>query len=169
MSSAQTQLKLDTFKGFSGARLSKCRKYRYTLWRIWDKSLPHIMFLGLNPSTANEFQNDPTILKCIQYSKRWRYGGFYIANLFAYRSPSPEILKKSKDPIGKKNDYWILKTAKSADKIVACWGNHGTFKDRHKTVIKNLDKLFCLKINKSKQPAHPLYLKSSLNLIKYNS
>ena len=113
----QEQLKLNTLEGLSGATLSKCRKYRYVLLRVWDKSLPHIMFIGLNPSTANETQNDPTILKCIQYCKRWGYGGFYITNLFAYRSSSPDILKKSKKPIGLKNDYWILKTAKSAEKI----------------------------------------------------
>ena len=118
----QEQLKLNILEGLSGATLSKCRKYRYVLWRVWDKSLPHIMFIGLNPSTANETQNDPTILKCIQYCKHWGYGGFYITNLFAYRSSSPDILKKSKKPIGLKNDYWILKTAKSAEKIVACWG-----------------------------------------------
>ena len=91
-----------------------------------------------------------------------------MVNLFSIRTPHPSDLEKKTDIVGKKNDYWILKTAKSSDKIVACWGNHGTFKDRYKIVIKNLDKLFCLKINKSKQPAHPLYLKSSLNLIKYN-
>ena len=163
----QEQLKLNTLEGLSGATLSKCRKYRYVLWRVWDKSLPHIMFIGLNPSTANETQNDPTILKCIQYCKRWGYGGFYITNLFAYRSSSPDILKKSKKPIGLKNDYWILKTAKSSEKIVACWGEHGAFKDRDQELKKQLSNLYCLKTNKSGQPAHPLYLKSSLDLIKY--
>ena len=167
MSTQQEQLKLDTLEGLSGATLSRCRKYRYVLWRVWDKSLPHIMFIGLNPSTANETQNDPTILKCIQYCKRWGYGGFYIANLFAFRSSSPDVLKKSKKPIGAKNDFWILKTAKSAERVVACWGEHGNFKDRDQDLKKQLKNLYCLKINKSGQPAHPLYLKSSLNLIKY--
>ena len=165
MNPEQGHLKLDTLKGTSGATLSKCRKYRYVLWRIWDKSLPTIMFIGLNPSTANETQNDPTILKCIQYCKRWDFGGFYITNLFAYRSSSPDILKKSKKPIGSKNDYWVLKTAKSSEKIVACWGEHGDFKDRDKALKKQFDRLYCLKVNKSGQPAHPLYLKSSLNFI----
>ncbi len=167
MISNQGHLKLNTLEEISGATLSKCRKYRYVLWRKWNKSLPTIMFIGLNPSTANEHENDPTILKCINYSKNWGFGGFYITNLFAYRTFSPAILKKNNSPVGQKNNYWILKTSKLTKKTIACWGDHGTFQDRDVQVKKLISQLYCININKTGQPSHPLYQKSNLKPILY--
>ena len=145
-----------------GADFSECRKYRYTLWRFWDKNLPKIMFLGLNPSTADEVNNDPTVTRCINYSKLWGYGGMYMMNIFAYRTTYPVELKKAKMPIGKDNDFWILKISGKVDKCIGAWGNDGEFIDRHKTICEIIPELYCLKINNSGQPSHPLYLKSDL-------
>ena len=71
------------FKEFeSGAEFSPDRKYRYALWRIWDKSNPLIMFIGLNPSKANELKDDPTIRRVRRFAFDWGYGGVYMINYF---------------------------------------------------------------------------------------
>ena len=151
----------------SGADFSKCRKYRYTLWRTWDVSKPKVMFLGLNPSTADEVKNDPTVTRCINYSKRWGYGGMYMMNIFSFRTTYPIELKKATNPIGDKNNFWIKKIYRNVDKCIGAWGNDGEFKNRSEDIFKLIPKLYCLKINSSGQPAHPLYLKSDLKPVLY--
>jgi hypothetical protein len=86
------------------AKFSACRKYRYALWRTWDESKPNVMIIGLNPSTADENENDPTITRCINFAKSWGYGGVCVTNLFAYCATVPSDMKESNDPIGSEND-----------------------------------------------------------------
>ncbi|HEC24975.1 MAG TPA: DUF1643 domain-containing protein, partial [bacterium] len=100
------------------ANLSECRKYRYALWRTWDELKPCAMFIGLNPSTADETEDDPTIKRCINYSKDWGYGGLCMVNLFAFRATSPSDMRASIEPIGSDNDEWIQKLSKEAGVIV---------------------------------------------------
>jgi hypothetical protein len=114
----------------TGATFSKNRKYRYILWRIWDDKKPLIMFIGLNPSIADETKNDPTITRCINYAKDWVYGGVYVGNIFAYCSTSPTNLYKIDEPIGRDNDKWLFDTSRKAKKIIAVWGNHGKLKNK---------------------------------------
>jgi len=149
------------------AYLSKCRKYRYALWRTWDNSKPYAMFIGLNPSTANETEDDPTINRCINYSKNWGYGGLCMVNLFAFRATEPSDMKASSKPIGLDNDDWIKKLSKDAAIIIAAWGNDGSYMERSKSVIDMIPNLMCLKINKTGEPAHPLYQPSSATPIKF--
>jgi len=139
------------------AELSQCRKYRYALWRTWDDSKPYVMFIGLNPSTADETEDDPTIRRCINFSKDWGFGGLCMVNLFAFRATSPNDMMSSNDPVGSENDKWIEKLSINAGVIIAAWGNHGAFLGRSKTVVGMLPSIKCLKINKSGEPAHPLY------------
>jgi len=94
------------------AKFSTCRKYRYALWRIWDDSKPYAMIVGLNPSTADETKNDPTISRCINFSKDWGYGGLCMANLFAFRATKPSVLMSSNDPVGSANDDWLKKLSR---------------------------------------------------------
>lgn len=147
------------------AIFSDCRKYRYTLRRIWDESKPYAMFICLNPSTADETKNDPTVRRCINYSRDWGYGGFVMMNLFAFRATDPKIMKACPKPIGPDNTYWIEKMAEKAGIIVAAWGVHGAFQARH-TAMLTLpilkDKIHYLELTNSKQPKHPLYLKKNL-------
>ena len=143
------------------ASFSRCRQYRYALWRTWDNTKPHVLFVGLNPSTADEKKNDPTITRCIDFAKRWGYGGVCVANLFAYRSTKPSGLKSAAQPVGKQNNRWLKKLAKEAGLVVAAWGNDGSFMNRSKEVINILPRLNCLNINRSGEPAHPLYQKAS--------
>jgi hypothetical protein len=150
------------------ATFSDCRKYRYALSRNWNSKKKSILFIGLNPSTADEKINDPTIRRCINYAQNWGYGSLLMVNLFAYRATKPSELKNVKNPIGNDNDLHILELSKKADLTVAAWGNEGTLLNRDKEIKKKLPNLMCLKINKSGQPAHPLYQKKDLKLIKYS-
>ena len=150
------------------ATFSDCRKYRYALSRTWNGKKKTILFIGLNPSTANEKIDDPTIRRCINYAQNWGYASLLMVNLFAYRATLPSELKNVKNPIGNDNDLQIIELSKKADIAVAAWGNEGTLLNRDKEVKKILPNLMCLKINKSGQPAHPLYQKKDLKLIKYS-
>ena len=152
---------------YSDAKFSKDRIYRYALWRIWDDRIPKLLFVGLNPSTADEKNDDPTMRRCIRFSKDLGYGGFIMGNIFAYRSTDPKKLKTIKDPIGSRNNSWLKKLHKEASMTIAAWGTHGKYLNRGEEVSKLLDNLYCLRITKEGFPSHPLYLPSSLKPIKY--
>lgn len=139
------------------AKLSACRTYRYALWRTWDSAKPFVLFVGLNPSTADEKTDDPTLIRCINFAKSWGYGGVCMANLFAFRATDPVRMKAAIDPVGKQNNRWLKKLAGEAGIVVAAWGNDGAFLNRSEKVKKILPELYCLKMNKSGEPTHPLY------------
>ncbi|MFQ3247759.1 MAG: hypothetical protein ACI9SP_004418 [Arenicella sp.] len=144
------------------AKLSDCRNYRFALWRTWDDSKPFAMIVGLNPSTADEVKDDPTLTRCINFAKSWGYGGVCMTNLFAYRATDPKDMKAQNDPIGANNDIWLNKLANDAGIVVAAWGNDGSYLSRSNMVVEMLPNLHYLKMNKSGEPAHPLYLKADL-------
>ena len=144
------------------AILSADRKYRYVLTRIWDETKPTVVFIGLNPSIADEETDDQTIRKCIGYAKRWGYGKLIMVNLFAFRSTDPSLLKKVEDPIGPDNDSYIQKCMSESNLVIACWGNHGSFNNRSQEVYDLVKSLYCLDINKSGEPKHPLYIKRDI-------
>ncbi|MCP3872135.1 MAG: DUF1643 domain-containing protein [Desulfobacteraceae bacterium] len=148
----------------STAKFSPNRVHRYALWRRWDESGKIAMFIGLNPSTADEVKNDPTVTRCINYAKRWGYGGMIMSNIFAFRATDPKVMKAANDPVGSKNDKWLLKLAMEANIIMAVWGNHGEFMDRGNAVLSLFEgiELHCLAMNKTGHPKHPLYCKNSL-------
>ena len=149
------RMKTDAF--FSPDRL-----HRYALWRTWDDTKPTAMFVCLNPSTADEVKNDPTVTRCIRYARDWGYGRFIMANIFAYRATDPTVMKAFPDPIGPENDAWLRRLADESALIVAAWGNHGEFMERGRTVAALSPKMVALKVNKSGHPSHPLYLRASL-------
>lgn len=144
------------------AVFSPCRRYRYALWRRWHEDKPLVLFIGLNPSTADEIHDDPTLIRCINFAKHWGYGGVCIANLFAYRATKPKDLYARKNVIGKDNNRWLTQLADDADLIVAAWGNHGRYQNRATDVKTLFSALHYLKLTKTGQPAHPLYLKADL-------
>ncbi|KAM3090415.1 DUF1643 domain-containing protein [Phormidesmis sp. 146-35] len=144
--------------------------YRYSLERSWSDA-PRVGFVMLNPNRADEVSDDPTIRRCIGFAKSWGYGGLEVANLFAYRAKTPDLLKQADDPIGKENDRSILRLTKRVETIVLAWGNWGMLGGRDRTVIKLLDShptLYCLGTTKLGQPRHPLYLKSTTLLVKFS-
>ena len=139
----------------------------YVLSRIWDESKPLVVIIGLNPSTADEKDDDNTIKKCINFSKNWGYGGLYMLNLFAFRATAPSDMFNASSPIGEENSKYIEKYSKLSDKVICAWGNNGNFKNRSKEVLLNIENKFYLKLNKTGEPAHPLYLNKNLIPIKF--
>lgn len=150
-----------------GARFSDCRKYRYVLWRTWRENRKRVMFIGLNPSIADETADDPTIRRCIGFAEAWGFGGIYMLNLFAFRATNPKEMKKTSDPIGPLNNDFLKIHIKPSGLNIACWGTHGNFMNRSKTVIELLgdENLSCFGMTQSGQPKHPLYLKRGLEPI----
>ncbi|MEZ9455440.1 DUF1643 domain-containing protein [Vibrio splendidus] len=144
------------------AKLSNCRNYRYALWRTWDTTKPYVLFIGLNPSTADESSDDPTLTRCINFAKAWGYGGVCMANLFAFRATEPKNMKSQNDPVGSENNKWLVNLADESGIVIAAWGNDGSFLSRSKQVKALIPNLHYLKMNKSGEPAHPLYLKANL-------
>ena len=150
------------------ANISKDKIYRYTLSRTWDSTKPTVLFIGLNPSIADENIDDPTITRCINFAKDWGYGTLLMANLFAFRSTYPKEIYLIDDPIGKDNDHYILECVKQSDLIIACWGNNGTYMDREKIIKELVPNLYCLQKNKNGTPRHPLRLSRDINPIPFN-
>lgn len=150
------------------ANISKDKIYRYTLSRTWDSTKPTVLFIGLNPSIADENVDDPTVTRCINFAKDWGYGTLLMANLFAYRTTYPKEIYLIDDPIGKDNDYYLLECVKQSDLIVACWGNNGTYMDREKIIKELVPNLYCLQKNKNGTPHHPLRLPRNINPIPFN-
>jgi hypothetical protein len=109
----------------AGATFSPCRRYRYLLWRSWGDGQRRCSFVGLNPSTADETHDDPTIRKCIGFAKRWGFGALDIVNLFAWRSTDPDELLLADDPVGPANDDALRAAFREASRIVHAWGSHG--------------------------------------------
>lgn len=151
------------------ATFSHCGTYRYDLWRKWDTAKAACVFIGLNPSTATAVTNDPTIRRCIDFARRWGFGGMCMLNLFAYRTPHPKhLLKAPVDPIGPENNDSILTICESAPMVIAAWGRDGSHLERDRQVLALLDpivRVHCLKHNGDGSPAHPLYLRKTLNPI----
>ena len=144
------------------AVLSPCRSYRYSLWRTWEGTSGYAMFVGLNPSTADETEDDPTIRRCIAYAKDWGYAGLCMTNLFAFRATRPSDMMAATDQIGPDNDRWLLDLGREAAVVVAAWGVHGAFVDRNLAVRSTLQRLHYLRQTKDGHPGHPLYLPKSL-------
>jgi hypothetical protein len=149
------------------AVFSQDRKYRYVLTRVWDKNKPMLVFVGLNPSIADETKDDPTIKKCIKFAQYWGYGGFYMLNLFAIVSTNPSVIYSAEDPIGKENDKMLAEYSSKVDKVVCAWGNNGSYQGRSKEVLDALKNKFYIKLNANGEPAHPLFLKGDLKPQKF--
>lgn len=152
-------------KTASGARFSRCRNWRYLLWRRWGPG-PVANFLMLNPSTADEIKLDPSCTRARNYAEQWRYGALVVTNLFGWRATDPGEMKAARDPVGRGNDAAILDAARGAALVVCAWGNHGRHRGRSAYVINYLRKagvsLHVLRMNGCGEPAHPLYLRGTL-------
>lgn len=155
-----------------GATFSDCGRYRFRLWRTWDYDKPAIAFCMLNPSTADELNNDPTVERCERRAREWGKGGLEVVNLFALRSTDPQALYEHKDPIGGDNRSFIIGAALGSEYIVCAWGAHGKHLHAGSTMLEILQrqcpsKIRVLKLNADGMPAHPLYLPYSLKPVRY--
>ncbi|HEY1197231.1 MAG TPA: DUF1643 domain-containing protein [Thermoplasmata archaeon] len=143
----------------AGAVFDIDRLYRYSLWRVWNEKLPKVLFVMLNPSTADEKVLDPTVTRCVGYAKRWGYGGLLVGNLFALRATNPKRLYSARDPVGPTNDAALLGMLPDVELVVAAWGNYGGYLNRGPYVAKMLVRVEALGVTKNGHPAHPLYLR----------
>lgn len=157
---------LFTFSQTSGARFSPCRRYRYELWRRWETG-PYLQVIGLNPSTADETNNDPTVRRCIDFAKRWGFSALCMTNAFAFRATDPDDMKAEPFPIGEENDAALASLAAGAGMILAAWGVHGSHLGRDKALLATLPPLHCLGVTRAGQPKHPLYIKADTQPIPY--
>jgi hypothetical protein len=156
------------FESARGASFSRCQRYRYALWRRWDQDRPLVAMIGLNPSTADAKRDDPTIRRCIGFARDWGGGGLVMANLFAFRATRPSDLKKADDPIGPRNDHWIGRISRLCPTLVAAWGNDGAWLGRSAQLHRRLgSRLQILRLNRSGEPAHPLYLPARLRPVEW--
>lgn len=150
------------------AVLSDCGTYRYLLRRTWDHAKPRVLFVMLNPSTADANIDDATIRSCIRLSKWRRDGGFEVVNLFAFRATDPADMEKAIDPVGPRNDEFIESAILRCDLAICAWGAHRMAVERGPTVRSILRSrrpaVFCLGKTKSGAPKHPLYIKSGTAL-----
>lgn len=149
----------------SDAVISPDGKYRYKLERYWAPGHVPVIWIMLNPSTANQVEDDATIRRCISFAKRWGFGGIEVYNLFAFRSRNPIRMRRAHDPIGPDNDRWLKAAARSGRTVIVAWGRCGTSLQsrREAGVIELLARYmnmrpFALGLTKQGSPRHPLYV-----------
>ena len=145
----------------SSAILSTDRVYRYSLIRTWNDALPRVCFIMLNPSTADETLEDPTIRRCVKFSESWEFGSLEVVNLYAYRSHNPCSLLVVNDPVGRENDKHIHAAVRRAKMTVVAWGTHGHRGPLRRDVLPLVQIAHCIGVTKSGAPRHPLYVHSS--------
>lgn len=145
-------------------------RYRYTLVRQFDKGHGTVVFIMLNPSTADAIKDDPTIRRCKGFAQQWGYRQLLVVNLFAARATDPKDLKLMDDPVGKYNDSIILDTIKGAERVIVAWGNHGGHQDRDLEVMGLIEPYcipFCLGVTGSGSPKHPGRISYAAELLPY--
>lgn len=152
------------------AVFSPCRTWRYTLARMWLPSAKGTcLFVGLNPSTADETKDDPTVRRMIRFAMDWGYGGVTVCNIFALRSTDPRKLHDVLrwHAVGPDNDEHLAREAARHELVVAAWGNHGRLHgrgDEVEVILRASGEVFALGVNASGQPKHPLYVRADVAL-----
>lgn len=159
----------------SGAVLSDCGRYRYSLWRQWSEA-PPVLFLMLNPSTADAERDDPTIRRCIGFARDWGHGGVRVCNLFAWRATRPEDLPLNAAAVAEtdhpnRNDVAIANVAHECPRIIAAWGAHPAAVQRGRAVLEFLGDrdVHALKLTVGGAPRHPLYIPAATDPILYHA
>lgn len=161
----------------SGAEFSEPdRIYRYKLWRRWSEG-PLLMVVGLNPSTADETQDDPTVRRCIGYAKAWGYAGLMMTNAFAFRATNPKVMLFFPEPIlAWSQNLAIIEresrlVIRESGAVLAAWGNHGSHRIQSRCLRQRLHLcgggVACLGLTKSGEPKHPLYLAANTKPIPF--
>lgn len=148
----------------SSAEISECGLYRYTLYRRWDHRSSTMGLIMLNPSTAGDVVNDPTVCAAMKLGSRWGFGAMVICNLFAWRSPSTDDLREAFDlgiAVGVENDYHLRQMIGDVSQVVVGWGSWGArYMDRVKQVdhlIRHLNKVpKCIGVTETGHPKHLL-------------
>lgn len=149
----------------TGATFSPCRRYRYALWREWDATLPTVVFCGLNPSTADESKDDPTIRRELGYALDWRFGRLVKVNAYGWRDTDPKKMLLAEDPTGPENVATVVHCATQGALFVAAWGNNIRERDAFflRAALRRAGvTIHVLRLTGKGNPEHPLYLPRSL-------
>lgn len=156
-----------------GADISGDGVYRHGLWRSWDHGKNPLVYIMLNPSTADANVDDPTIRKCVHYAVREGYGGIRVVNLFDLRATNPYKILKHEQPNSDVNDFILEKVIKSYPTIICAWGanaDHPKIKERAVLVSEMLEhndhiNVLCLGTTKWGHPLHPLMTRNDQPLV----
>ncbi|NKI32902.1 DUF1643 domain-containing protein [Muricauda sp. DJ-13] len=152
-----------------GAVFSNCLNYRFLLWRCWDKKLPKVLFIGLNPSVADDVKDDATTKKLISFAKLNGYGGLVLGNCFPFIATNPKNLNDYS--FLRQNDNWLKSIRPNLSEVVFAWGNFSTVYENKRDV--DMQKLFpsarIISKNKNGSPKHPLYAKFGTITENYSS
>ena len=158
----------------SDAVISDCGGYRYLLTRTWNDAAPAVLFVMLNPSTADATVDDATIRRCVGFARAWGCGELRVLNLFAWRATDPRDLRLAADPVGPQNDHMLAAEAWKASQApggitVCAWGAGGGFRDRDRAVLGILRhaRPQCLRATADGLPSHPLYQPRGLRPVPY--
>ncbi len=151
----------------SNAIISDCGLYRYRLSRLWDRQAGQVVFIMLNPSTADAEKDDPTIRRCMGFARAWGFGGIDVVNLFAARCTDPDELRNFADPIGPDNDAHLYEAARYGKRFVAAWGAHevGQRSEQVLAIFRSFGQVECLGLTKQGRPRHPLYARGDSRLL----
>lgn len=156
--------------GCATAVLSADGTYRYLLTRRRADG-PAVMFVMLNPSTADAFASDPTLARCVGFARRWGYGGLILGNLYALRSTDPAALAVHPDPVGPENDRVIAENCKAPQLVIAAWGASFAHEDRPRDVLRIFAlarrAVACLGVTQGGWPRHPLYVRGDTMSVPY--
>ncbi len=163
------------------AVLSGDGRYRYSLARRWGDGNP-VVFILLNPSTADADHDDPTIRKCMGFARAWGFAAIEVVNLFAIRSPDPRAVmaRGVADPVGPGNADAIERALQAArgitdrwrrGPVVCAWGRHGSYMDQDLTTLGWIEREAelprCLGVTRDRMPRHPLYVPAAQPLVPY--
>lgn len=159
----------------SGAVISACGQYRYHLWRRWNPDQPTMVWVMLNPSTADAKEDDNTIRRCISFAKREGCGGISVRNVFALRATDPNELLKHPDPFGPENEDYLgyARSVSLMTVLVLGWGTRFGGKRlanyyKRARVLCIVQKPYCFGITKDGDPRHPLYLPNDAPMVRWS-
>jgi hypothetical protein len=141
------------------AQFSEDGKHRFWLLRSWEQNPKMLLIIGLNPSTADDEKDDPTIRSCIRLATNNGFGGFVMCNLYSFITSDPEILKENmQDAVRPETDETLKRMIRNTQRTVCAWGKWSFIDERVKEVLQLIKEPHCFRQNNNGSPAHPLYL-----------
>jgi len=159
---------VELYGNLTGAIFSDDGEYRYALWRKWNNDLKPLLFIGLNPSTANNITNDPTVTRCVVRAYREGFGGLMVGNLYSCVSSCPDVLLRE-GAVGDRTDEYLQTMIDMAGRVLCAWGSFKEAKKRSVCVLNMIPEPYCLGMNSDGQPKHPLYIPYSIKMSKISA
>ena len=154
------------------ALFSSCGRFRYRLGRRWGEG-PTVAFVLLNPSTADDERDDPTVRRCVDFARRLGFGGLEVVNLYAYVATDPADLRSAGYLVGPENDEHLAAAVRCCENVVLAWGVHAGRLARSVEVLQLLRDVavtpYCLRLTSSGHPEHPLRLPKSCGLVPFGT